>query len=144
MKSDYTDTALYEFLHAAKAYRNRAREELSELGVHVGQEALLFQLWKEDGLSHSELADGLNVEPPAISKMVNRMESAGLVERRSDPVDSRISRVFLTQEGRSLQEPIEDIWQRTEMQMLEGLSTEEKLLFRRILADVRDNLSKSK
>jgi DNA-binding MarR family transcriptional regulator len=141
MGFDYADTVGYEFIRAAKAYRNRAREELSELGLHVGQEMLLLQLWEEDGLSHSELADRLNVELPAISKMVNRMESAGWIECRSDPADSRVSRVFLTNEGRALQEPVENIWRQTEMQMLDGLSTEEKLLFRRILVDVRDNLS---
>lgn len=143
MGFDFTDSVGYEFAQAAKAYRNRAREELSELGLHIGQEILLLQLWEEDGLSQSELADRLNVEPPAISKMVKRMESAGWIERRSDPADSRVSRVFLTDEGRSLQEPVEDIWRRTEEEMLDGLSTEEELLFRRMLVDIRDNLSES-
>lgn len=144
MGFDFTDTVGYVFVQAAKAHRSRAREELSELGLHIGQEILLLQLWEQDGLSHSELADRLNVELPAISKMVKRMESAGLIERRSDPADSRVSRVFLTDEGRSLQEPVKGIWRRTEKEMLDGLSTEEELLFRRILVDIRDNLSDSK
>lgn len=141
MGFDYTDTVSYVFVQAAKAHRNHAREKLSERGLHIGQEILLFQLWEDDGLSQSELADRLNVEPPAVNKMVKRMESDGLIERRSDPDDSRVSRVFLTEEGRSLQEPVEEIWQRIEAQTFDGISTEERLLFRRILVDVRDNLS---
>ena len=143
MTSERTDSISFLFIKAAKAYRNLIQNELSKIGLYAGQEVLLFQLWETEGLSQSELADRLDVEPAAISKMLNRMESAGLVERRTDPTDSRVSQVFLTDDGRSLQEPVEDIWDHAETQLLEGLSTEEKLLFRRMLVDIRDNLSES-
>lgn len=143
MDGDPDETIDYVFARAAKAVRNYAREELAEIGLHPGQNMLLLELYAEDGRRQGELADRLDVEPSAISKMVTRLESGGLVERRADEDDSRISRVYLTGEGRSLQGEIEDVHRRMASRMLEGFSTEEKALFRRMLVDVRDNLSES-
>lgn len=138
---DRSESITFLFIKAAKAYRNQIREELSDIGLYAGQEVLLYQLWEEDGLSQKELAARLEVKPQAISKMLSRMESEDVIERRSDPADSRVSRVHLTDEGRALQEPVEEIWDRAESQMLEGFSTAEKSLFRRMLADIYENLS---
>ncbi|EMA37793.1 MarR family winged helix-turn-helix transcriptional regulator [Halococcus hamelinensis] len=123
-----------------KAYRNQIREDLSDIGLYAGQEVLLYLLWKEDGLSQKELAARLEVKPQAISKMLDRMVSEGVVERRSDPNDSRISRVYLTDDGQAHQEPVEEILERAESQMLEGFSPAERSLFRRMLVDICENL----
>lgn len=141
MTLERTDSVTFLFIKAAKAYRNQIRQELSEIGLYAGQEVLLYQLWETDGLSQKALAERLEVKPQAISKMLNRMESEGVIERQADPSDSRVSRVFLTDEGRALQEPVEEIWDRAESHMLEGFSPAEKSLFRRMLADIHENLS---
>lgn len=141
MTLDRSDSVTFLFIKAAKAYRNQIREELSEIGLYAGQEVLLYQLWEGDGLSQKELAKRLEVKPQAISKMLDRMESEGVVERRSDPSDSRVSRVYLTDEGQALQEPVEELWDRAESRMLEGFSTAEKSLFGRMLVDIHQNLS---
>lgn len=128
-------------VQAAKAHRSVVATALAELDLYIGQDLLLFQLWEEEGMAQHELADRLNVEPSAVTKMLKRMEAAGWIERRSDATDARVSRVFLTEQGRALEEPVRDIWCRTEAHMLDGFASEEKLLFRRMLRDIRDNLS---
>lgn len=125
----------------ARAHRNYAAVLLADLGLYAGQEFLLMQLWKQDGLAHSELCDRLDVEPPTLTKMIKRLESCGVVERRKDPVDARVCRVHLTDRGYALQEPVEQQWQKLELKTLDNLSLEEKLLLRRLLLQIARNLS---
>ncbi|MDP9455199.1 MAG: MarR family transcriptional regulator [Actinomycetota bacterium] len=112
-----------------------------EVGLRVGQDMLLSRLWREDGLTQSELVERLGVEPATVSKVLSRMEGAGLVARRRDPRDARSSRVYLTERGRSLREPTSQAWEEAEERMLEGFAPEERVLLGRLLARVRENLS---
>ena len=114
---------------------------LAELGLSVGQELILFQLWRQEGLHQTDLARSLNVEPPTITKALQRMERAGLVRREVDTADARISRVYLTADGLALKDPVEQVWERVEGQMLTGFTSEECMLLRRFLMGLRDNLS---
>ncbi|KAB8332198.1 MarR family transcriptional regulator [Scytonema tolypothrichoides VB-61278] len=128
-------------VQVCKAHRNQAATVLAELGLHPGQEILLLYLWENDGLIQSELASRMQVEAPTLTKMIHRMEKAGLLERRKDEEDGRICRIYLTQAGRSLQEPLTCAWNRLEKRVLVNLTLEERLLFRRLLLQVLNNLS---
>jgi DNA-binding MarR family transcriptional regulator len=68
------------------------------------------------------------------------MESCGFVERRSDLTDARSFRVYLTEKGRTLEKPVSHIWEQAEEKTLQGISPEERLILRRLLAQVRKNL----
>jgi MarR family transcriptional regulator, organic hydroperoxide resistance regulator len=124
-----------------KAHRNQAATVLAELGLHPGQEILLFYLWENDGLIQSELASKMQVEAPTLTKMIHRMEKAGLLERHKDEEDGRICRIYLTMKGRSLQKPVINAWNLLEKRILTNLTLEERLLFRRLLLQVLNNLS---
>jgi DNA-binding MarR family transcriptional regulator len=67
------------------------------------------------------------------------MQKAGLVERRSDPDDGRLTRVYLTRQGRTLVQPIQEIVSRCEQRLITGLTREERLLMRRLLIHMRSN-----
>lgn len=134
-------TTGYLLAKVCRAHRGNVGARLSEVGLHAGQEMVLIQLWREDGLKGGELAARLGVEPPTITRTVRRMESCGFVERRPDLTDARSFRVHLTGKGRALEEPVARIWEEVEEKTLQGLSPEEKLVLRRLLARVRENLS---
>src|SRR5829696_4129477 len=123
-----------------RAHRAYIGELLSEHGLHVGQEMVLVELWEDDGLRGGELADRLCVEPPTITKMLRRLESCGLVERRADQEDARSLRVYLTGRGRALEEPVLRCWERAEQTVLAGMNTRDRQTFRRLLNRVKDNL----
>ncbi len=133
----------YLLAQAAKEHRSRVSTAFSDLGIHVGQDMVLLCLWKEDGLTPSELASRLKVEPGTVSKVLSRMEKVDLVTRRSDPEDARSYKVYLTERGRALREPVESRWQEVEDRMVEELSPEEKVVLYRLLSRVRNNLSTS-
>jgi DNA-binding MarR family transcriptional regulator len=91
-------------------------------------------------MAHSELAEQLNVQPATITNMLQSMEKAGLVERRHDAEDQRVSRVYLTNAGRDIQDAVEEVWNELEEQTFAGLSSEECALLHRLLLRIRENL----
>src|SRR6266571_5311833 len=83
----------------------------------------------------------MEIQSATVTRMVIRMERAGFVERRTDPDDQRVSRVYLTERGRSLQPAVEQGWMALEQQILADFSLEERLLLRRFLEQIYRNLS---
>jgi DNA-binding MarR family transcriptional regulator len=130
------------FLLGVIGRRQRAQmnEALAANGIYAGQEMFLWHLWRQDGLTQSQLVERLCVQPPTVSKMLDRMERAGLVERRPDPDDSRVTRVYLTEQGRRSQSAVSEVWMSIEQRLTQGLSVEERLLLRRLLLQVHENL----
>ena len=125
----------------ALIHRTRVSAYLSELNLYVGQEMLLKCLWNQDGLSQKEIADLLGIQAATATRMVIRMERSGFVLRETDAEDQRVSHVYLTDLGRSLQSAVEEGWIAIEQQILEGFSLEERLLLRRYLEQLYKNLS---
>jgi DNA-binding MarR family transcriptional regulator len=126
-----------------RAQRGKMSEALTAIGLYAGQEMFLWQLWRQDGLTQSQMVERMCVQPPTVSKMLDRLEKARLVERRPDSEDSRISRVYLTEQGHRSQRAVRDIWMNLEQRITEGLSVEERLLLRRLLLQVHENVTRN-
>lgn len=123
-----------------KAHRYSIDAALREHGLRAGQEMIMLQLWGEDGLTQSQLVERLCVEPPTVTKMLQRMEAEGLITRRPDPDDARISRVFLAAQGRCLESLVQQCWAAVEQRLTQGMTLEERVLARRLLMQMRQNL----
>ena len=134
------DTLGSLFAQISRLEHARAHELLEELGLYRGQHRILRALWRQDGLTHTELGGHAHVRPSTISTTIQRMEKAGLVERRHDAEDQRVSRVYLTETGRALQEDVEQAWRRLENELFADLTLEEQVLLRRFFLQMRENL----
>lgn len=121
--------------------RRHYGELLRELNLHVGQDHLLCPLWQQDGLTQAQLCEYLNCEPPTVSNMVNALEKKGIVYRQRDDKDGRVSRIYLTPEGRALEAPVVERWRKQQEKLLAGMLPEELLLLRRLLKQMEENLS---
>ena len=139
-KRDLDKCINVQMMKVMKLHRHVADNALNKLGLYAGQEVILFKLWRHDGLTQSQLAEALYVEPPTITKMVQRMEASGLLERRPDVNDGRVSRVYLTDKGRELEQPVRDIWDQLETALTQGLSDVELALMSRILGQMGGNM----
>jgi DNA-binding MarR family transcriptional regulator len=62
---------------------------------------LLFVLGQRDGVLMGEAGAALDLGPPGISGLVDRMTAANLIRRRADPEDGRAWRLWLTPAGRA-------------------------------------------
>lgn len=135
-----SDTISYLMVKVCRAHRCLAGALLADYGLHVGQEVLLMYLWEYDGRPQSELVDLMAVEPPTLTRMLNRLEKSGLLERHRDQIDARVCRIYLTEAGWALKEPIQRIWRELEARTMANLAIEERVLLRRLLMQVRRNL----
>src|SRR3954468_3317805 len=84
-------------VRAARRLRQEAGGELSPSSA-----AALATIERRGPLAPSELADLERVKRPTITRVVARLEEAGLVERTGDPGDGRSSLVSTTREGSEL------------------------------------------
>jgi DNA-binding MarR family transcriptional regulator len=71
----------------------------SEDGLTIPQMRLLWALRDQDGLPVGTLAEQLGVNPSTITGHVDRLVKQELVRREEDPIDRRIVRNYLTEEG---------------------------------------------
>ncbi|MEU7838647.1 MULTISPECIES: MarR family transcriptional regulator [unclassified Nonomuraea] len=127
------ETLTYALIMVMKTKRNQMAAALVPLGLHSGQELLLNQLWQEDGLTQSELIRRLGVEPPTVTKTVQRLERAGFLHRSPDPDRPRMIRVWLTDAGKAVREPVEQIWTRMDEELLSAFDPDERDMFGRLL-----------
>lgn len=95
--------ALGRYLNRATRLINMVAEgELDAYDLTLPQWVVLTALWRADGMMVTHLAHYCANGQPALSRILDRMESKGLVVRRSAPRDRRSIRVFLTSEGQAL------------------------------------------
>lgn len=100
------DSLGYLVNRAARSMAHQLAEELRPAGVGIGPWAVLMFLWARDGLSQAELSRVVAIEPPTMVRTIDRMVRDGLVGRVPDPDDGRVSRIYLTERGRSLRDEL--------------------------------------
>ncbi|MBR5134454.1 MAG: winged helix-turn-helix transcriptional regulator [Clostridia bacterium] len=93
------DNRLHAFM---QTHRNSIRRYFQSCGMYTGDPRVLFHLRHTPGMTQKALADAMGVAAPTLSVSVRRLESAGLVERRTDEHDARVQRLFLTAEGEEM------------------------------------------
>jgi MarR family transcriptional regulator, organic hydroperoxide resistance regulator len=116
----------YMFVLLAKRLRLEFETRFAPLGIHAGQDRLLQELWREDGITQRELIERLSVEPPTVTGIVQRLERAGFLSREPDADNRRIQRVHLTDAGRKLEGPVRKVWRDVERRFLRDLSPAER------------------
>lgn len=119
---------------------NAAKDMYKEFDLNKSRANVLFLLHQQEPMSQKELAEQMNMTAPSITSSIQKMEREGYITRRTDPCDQRMMRLTLTEKGRACVQSVKDVADRMERLILEGMSTEEKLLFRRLLLQVNENL----
>ncbi|HRO12938.1 MAG TPA: MarR family transcriptional regulator [Amaricoccus sp.] len=123
---------------AARLLRRRFQQENRDLGMTVAQLKIVARLAHNEGIGQAALAGLLDLEPMTLSRHVDRMEAAGLVERRPDPGDRRARQLFTTPKSRALLEPMRA---RVYEQVLAGMGAAERQALHDGLATIIANLS---
>jgi len=77
---------------------------LDPLGLTYPQYLVLLILWEEDGLGLKTIADRLGQKSGALTPVIKRMESEGLIIRKRSPEDERQLQISLTEQGRALRQ----------------------------------------
>lgn len=118
----------------------RTDRYMERLGFYRGQAFLLLTLSRQDGMTHTEIAERLEISPAAATKVIKRMEALNYLRRRPDPSDERVSRVFLEEEGQAVIHKIFDVFKHMNGVLTQNLSEEEQVTLHSLLTRVYDNL----
>ena len=132
-------------VRVCRAHRQGAEAALATIGLHAGQEMLVLLLAAAEGDGHhpaqGELAEWCGIEAPTMTRMVQRLEREGIVDRVPDPDDARTMHVRLTARGRDLEAAILGVWTALEERLVAGLSASERTTLRRLLTKAYAGLS---
>ncbi len=121
-----------------RAFDERARG----IGLSRPQWRVLTMLRRHEGINQGGLADLVEVEPITLCRMVDRLQEAGLVERRANPADRRAWLLHLTDKARALLEEMRPMAVSLFDEAMSGLETAERAELFRMLERIRTNLSR--
>ncbi len=124
----------------SRLLRRAFDERVRALGVTGPQARLLFLLTRDEGGNQGVYAEELDVEPITLCRMVDRMEEAGMVERRPAPSDRRARQLFLTERSRAVIPALRECVDQLLEDMLAGISPAQRETFAQVLTAIGTNL----
>lgn len=119
-----------------RAFDRRARH----LGLTRSQWFVIAHLFRNDGQTQRHLADELDMRRAPLSKLLDRLESGGWVERRADPDDRRANRVYITKKIDPLMNEGIAIGRDLTDDIFAGIDDDAREDFLTILAQAKSNL----
>jgi DNA-binding MarR family transcriptional regulator len=120
------------------AYQMRLKME--RVGLHRAQGPALFFLQHHEGASQNEIARALHLTAASVTNMLQRMERDGWVERRPDPDDQRITRVYVTEKARAMHEEARAGLRELNDEIVGTLDPQDQELLRRLLGKIQARL----
>lgn len=119
----------------------RFEERVAARGLSAAQWRLLAGLVHEEGVAQARLAEILDIEPISVSRLLDRMEKGGWIERRPHPQDRRMRLIHTTEQGRVAYEEIKSVAVSVYEEALDGLSQHQRETMFAALATVNENLN---
>lgn len=140
-ESENWDQRLGFLMHDVSRLRRTVFDEfMKPLGVTRSQWWVLAHLSRHDGMIQSDLANVLELGKAALGGLVDRLEGSGVVERRSDEIDRRAKRVYLSAKGVQLISEMRGKSHEMSERMLEGLDVASRRALSDMLLQVKHNL----
>lgn len=137
------ETLPFEIAETAHALRKAFDRRAVGMGVTRAQWKVLFRLSRQPGLRQIEIADMLDIEPITLSRIVDRLEEAGLVERAADPADRRAWRLHVTAQAQPLIEKLRGVADELIADAFAGVDPQDIEITRAVLGRVRENASRT-
>ena len=131
----------YLLSDSGRLLRKTFDERVRSLGLTAVQARLLLSLVKFPDNNQAFYAERIEVEPITLTRIVDRMEEAGWVERVADPKDRRARLLHLTDKSREIVEPLRLIVTALVDDMVDGLTAQEQELLAQLLEKISANLT---
>ena len=120
----------------AKAYQRahgHFRRTLEPFGLTNIQHAVLEGLWYSNGQTATELGQLLVLDKATLSGVLARMQESGWIERRPDPTDGRVMRIFTSPRAEAIRDELIAAREASDAAILSRYTLEERLLLKRFL-----------
>ncbi len=123
-----------------KAFLKLLDYKLENFNLTGAQFCVLTKLFEEEGLTQTQLAHRLYIESPTLVRTLDRLEEAGLIERRRVPSDRRAFHIFLTEKGHELKDVLMQKGHEVHEIAVQGLSEQEIEMLKDLLFQLWQNL----
>lgn len=130
-------------VRVARLQRMLAAQQLRPLGLHLGQELVMMQLWDRGPQSQTDLVRVLDSDSATMTRTVQRLEHAGFVRRRPSPTDRRATIIEPTPASQSVRHEVERIWAELEDSATGDLTPAEQADALVVLQRIEENLSRA-
>ena len=127
---------------ATRLLRKRFEARGSAHGLSSSQWRLLANVVREGEATQARLAELLEIEPISVSRLVDRMEQAGWVERRADRADRRVRLVAPTARARDAYSTLKGMASEIYREAMDGLDEAQRSALIAALATIVENLSR--
>ncbi|MDQ7990337.1 MAG: MarR family transcriptional regulator [Candidatus Dactylopiibacterium sp.] len=124
-----------------QAFGRIVRAEAGARALTLAQLRALVQISRHAGLRQVELADRLDVKPITLARVLDSLQTLGLIERRADPHDRRAYRLHLTPQAEPHLQEIRRSGDLLQAAMLQGLNAAQVDALFSALGLLRDNLA---
>ena len=131
----------YRLADNSRQLRRLFDERVRDLGLTGPQARLLLALDHQPDENQAFYAERLEVEPITLTRIVDRLEEAGWVERQSDPADRRARILHLTDKSRSIVSALRASVEALFGDMLSGFDAAERARFAQALDRIAANLA---
>ena len=141
-KTDPRESLGYQVADLHRLFGRVFDRRVAHLELTRVQWRALKHLGHAEGVTQVELADRLDMEPIALGRVIDRLQKAGFVERRADPADRRVWRLYLLPQSARVTGPVEAVAQALRKEATAGISADELAIALSVLDRVRDNLTR--
>ena len=134
----YDDCIIFLLAKAYQKAHGTFKKRLQSYGLTPIQHLILEALWREDGLSASDIGKKLVLDGATLSGVLDRLAAGGWILKETDAEDKRVLRIFLSPKSRDLRPKLAQARDRTNEDLLEPFTLEEKVLLKRLLRDLQN------
>ena len=127
---------------AFQSFRRRMEREMVAYGISTGQWRFLRQLWHDNGICQRQLAERLALSEATATVALRELEKKGLIKRRRNVGNRRELLVFLTPDGRALQDVLLPITRDVHILATQEMSAAEVTTLARLLHCLVTNLDR--
>ena len=113
-----------------------AEAKMAALGIQTKHVGVLATIVERGPLSQKAIGEALLIDRTTMVQLADKLESLGLVERRPDPVDRRVSLLHLTADGETAYRRARSLVRDAEAHLLDCLAPEERAKLHRLLVRV--------
>ncbi|WPP40145.1 MarR family transcriptional regulator [Paenibacillus hunanensis] len=126
----------------ARALDSISNIEFKEYDLTKGQYLYLVRICEQPGIIQEKLAELLKVDRTTAARAIQKLELQGFIEKRDDPDNKKIKRLFATEQGMATYPVIKRENDHSNRVALEGLSSTEATQLLQLLQRVRSNVEK--
>lgn len=131
---------VHELISISIIHRYYITKSALSVGLYFGQPNILEYIIEHEACSQKEIASAMHITPASAAVSLKRMEKAELIVRTPDEKDIRKKHILVTEKGKTALREFRKICKRTDENMFNGFSDEERNTLHKLLLRLHENL----